>query len=184
MIGAVLDCKLSHIPRAPRCTHTHTHPHTHTHSAGSFLSGPQMYPFEGRKGKERRRANREQIAETTAFHCSDREREINGENELDSETERKGSERNREILPPNCRNVLAFTDNFCLLLEKEREDWCVWQRPPLNQTHELQRGETTAGKPWIWFWRYRCQFSYLVFHYWSFCASCSNRTFTHFSGVW
>ena len=69
--------------------------------------------MERRTGKERRKAKKEQVAETTTFHWSDREREINGGKDLDTETQKEKSERNTEILPPNCRNVLAFADNFC-----------------------------------------------------------------------
>lgn len=143
MIGAVLDCKLSCIPRAPRCS---INTHTHTDNAGSFFSLAHKW-IEGRKRKERKRANREQIAETTAFHWSDREREINGEKEFDTETKRKGSERKRANPTTQLQECLGFHRQPLPLLEKEREDWCFWQQQPLNQTHELQRGETTAGKP-------------------------------------
>ncbi len=55
MIGAVLDCKLSHVPWAAlqhkhRQAHAHTRgdAHTYTHGAGSSHCGTQMH-----RGKER-----------------------------------------------------------------------------------------------------------------------------------
>ena len=63
MIGAVLDCELSHIPRAP---HTHTHARTQTRTVLAVFSLAHKW-IEGRK-REERRANREQIAEPAAFH--------------------------------------------------------------------------------------------------------------------
>ncbi len=77
MIGAVLDCKLSHVPRALRCnintdTDTHMHTQTETHTHAHTLTVLAVFSvanrwIEGRK-KKARRANREQIAKTTAFH--------------------------------------------------------------------------------------------------------------------
>lgn len=82
MIGAVLDCTLSHIPRA-RCCKINTHIHTRTHKALAV-----SLACECMEGRKRRKTNREQKAETTAFHWSDREREINGDKELHTETHR------------------------------------------------------------------------------------------------
>lgn len=73
----------SHYDRGCLRLHTESRPkgsmlqdkHTHVRSAGSQIHG-----------RKRRKTNREQKAETTAFLCSDREREINGEKELHTET--------------------------------------------------------------------------------------------------
>lgn len=80
MIVAVLDCTLSHIPRARRCR-INTHIHTRRHKVLAVSLACKC--VEGRK---RRKTNREQKAETTAFDWPDRETEINGEKEFHTET--------------------------------------------------------------------------------------------------
>lgn len=174
----------SHYDRGCLRLHTESHPkgsllqHKHTLTNRVLAVFSLACKWKNTRAEEEGSANRRADSWNPSFSLAWR---TNWE-ELNGGEEGEKSERNGEILPPNCRNVLAFADVFYHQHKKrEREDWCVWQRHPLNQTLELQRGETTARKPWIWFWRYLCQFSYLVLHHWGLWALCSNLTLKHFS---